>query len=772
MLKLQVAPSRFFFSEGEGGWSFDMAMAEEGNLRESLAGKEDQSALISRAALLFPFLNIQAGALRTPPHLRLFQQCGWGDGFLRPILSWIQTLFPPLVSLACMHLMALLVLCYFALCIGSITFKLEKEGDEWETETKTPAVGSTYALLVYYRWIVLHVLMYIMSRMLQPTPRQEIISSETVEDFPPGVLSCLTCRKWRRKRLSLSSHTPDHLLLFTAGFCAVLYFVAFLWLKLTVQDTEREREVWIAGTFQRDSILLLVGDHLSGALATVNVMGFLYRTLEQNCVQRDKHQSGMFEALVAFFVVIWASCFMTILMDRQLYTSAWVIEGLDLDLDALGTDVAGPVYVVLRVLAAFAQVFITHSSVMLLAVLLGHSEHLVRTADLEEPVFIWRILPMGFLALVLVVYLLLQKKWHVRPECAPSWFPLFVSELWPYLYSGFCIITGGLLAWLSTQARRNEVNLMEEPVEAPPNGHHGEDAPSLSPEEPRAPEPSFRLRDETWKDLDFDSFLLLLTWGLAVLYYVADMYYKHTLKVSGFPISWWVSISRLIVPFGLVAYTLAVYKHPPKKGRASFGLWVAMTVAIVNFCVFQVAEDCEITSDLPGCCTYPWFPDYNDALNLHAICNKDKRCRERNPAPYNSSIEIFCALPEEDGHDEDFRLKGTTDNATCKDLKRRWKDFIAIGPSNISAGLESVEEEEQGKSTVYKTLSTIGQSACVEFYFTTLGVLLKVIFLTQHTNSVKIMRLNKQENEHHHHGDGGDHQEVVRSTELIHVEAH
>ena len=93
------------------------------------------------------------------------------------------------------------------------------------------------------------------------------------------------------------------------------------------------------------------------------------------------------------------------------------------------------------------------------------------------------------------------------------------------------------------------------------------------------------------------------------------------------------------------------------------------------------------------------------------------------------------------------------DCAISRDAIKRAEDLLLP-----SAMKDDVEEEEEKTATAYKLLNTVGQAASVEMYFTIFGVLLKVIFLTQHPNSEEILTLEQ----HHHHVDHmGDHKVVA-----------
>lgn len=159
------------------------------------------------------------------------------------------------------------------------------------------------------------------------------------------------------------------------------------------------------------------------------------------------------------------------------------------------------------------------------------------------------------------------------------------------------------------------------------------------------------------------------------------------------------------------------------------------------FIEFQNLEDCEIASDMPGCCTYPGLPGYNTHEHRNLKCSKDLRCMV-------TQFDTPCDL----GDAEDLeslnitQLKQEFSPDMCDDLADRWYNYTLQDDTGYSYAMQDAEEEEDEESTAYKLFKTIGQAASVEMYFTIFGVLLKVIFLTQHPNSEQILLLDV----HHH----------------------
>jgi len=137
--------------------------------------------------------------------------------------------------------------------------------------------------------------------------------------------------------------------------------------------------------------------------------------------------------------------------------------------------------------------------------------------------------------------------------------------------------------------------------------------------------------------------------------------------------------------------------------------------------------------------------------------------------------EIYCKLPYEDGEDEEQeyddddygtgsefdmmletgrRLKRQDTDASCPVLMERWKNFTAaaqwrVGDTDYQPWLidETMEEEEK-LSIAYRVLRAVGNAAAVEFYFTTMGVLGKIILITSAENLTELRELRGETHRH------------------------
>jgi len=166
--------------------------------------------------------------------------------------------------------------------------------------------------------------------------------------------------------------------------------------------------------------------------------------------------------------------------------------------------------------------------------------------------------------------------------------------------------------------------------------------------------------------------------------------------------------------------------------------WFGLFYAASFFVIFQEMEDCETSADQPGCCNYPSIVVHGED---HLHCDKSLRCLHKHEVPI-AEEEVYCALDEAEHHERLGQAPNIVFNSTfCDELRHRWEEFSSSG------GLKyEVQEEEAREAMTFRLFETVGQAASVEMYFTILGVLLKVLFLTQHPNSEAILHL-----EQHHH---------------------
>lgn len=237
-----------------------------------------------------------------------------------------------------------------------------------------------------------------------------------------------------------------------------------------------------------------------------------------------------------------------------------------------------------------------------------------------------------------------------------------------------------------------------------------------------------------------------------MVWYVVQIFYAEGMRL-GF-LTWLVNLLGLLAPVGLASFALSVWRSPPRRnsprekvmGKA---LWFALFFALEQFVVFQDREDCEISSSMPGCCSFPdWLlTAYNKHEHLDVKCNKALRCDQEPPKG-----KLNCTMPEEVPEFGGLGRRLTIERFTkerCIELDDMWNKF----KEDETAGLEvEVRLEEQGEAPAYRLFNTVGQAATVEMCFTIIGVLMKVIFLTRHPNSERILDLDQHHHVSDHHG--------------------
>jgi len=255
--------------------------------------------------------------------------------------------------------------------------------------------------------------------------------------------------------------------------------------------------------------------------------------------------------------------------------------------------------------------------------------------------------------------------------------------------------------------------------------------------------------------LDYDQALVLLTFSFAVVWNVIETFYAEGMRLG--LATWFASLLSFLAPVGNASFALSVWRSPPRRNSSrektmGAALWFALFFALVQFTIFQDREDCEISSSMPGCCSFPdWFLTAYNEEDLYLKCNRPVRCHH---APAEGMPR--CSLSEAKKESSDDALEHFS-NDQCHKLHEEWEVF----EENEKNGLElEVEEEEQGEASAYRLFKTCGQAATVEMCFTIIGVLLKVIFLTRHPNSNQILDLDQH---HHVSDDQGQHRVVTVS---------
>lgn len=630
--------------------------------------------------LLLPFLQLKEEASVLPP-LRCCRRRRHGSAvaevFLTSCLFW---------------LIGLTIIMYLLLLITEVTFLVQEKNGAYLPVIKSPGVGDHYSYLLLTKRIMELLLMHYLCRIMEPNKaarREHYRHLELAE--PVGVLTDTSrlCRRLIGRQLGprkplrwFSSFITDHLLLGTVGTSYIIYVVMSLIEHLSVKNMQVEQKLYMANV-SSDSFEVLIVEAVVSIYVAVLVVGFLVITLGHNVVPKKERQSE-FVGVLALFIIVWASNFLVVLLDRQIYTSLWVTRK--------------QICPWRRLVAALGQVFITHSTVMLGAVFFGHSEHFTPCPDLEWSTLFRKVLPMVVMTGIFGAWSILAQDFSSHQSCARVLFNVF-SASWPYVFVTLEVLGGLLLIYLavadgptsllargkasaSLDSLLAELDLLPAPeqgghpavvLEEGHSGHGHDSAGEHSQEEHRNEQHQHhsegRRHDEEQHHfeeqhgqevhrrhgthfphahghgpragmsvsdmLDYDSWLVVITILAALSYYVVTIFASGLFSV---PYTFFSRVAELLAPLGIATFTVSAWRKPPKRNtRSSLGLWYAMFMASLMFISFSKKEDCALTSDHPACCNYPWLPDYNK--KYESKCNLDLRCSD---ASYDKVTGLYC----------------------------------------------------------------------------------------------------------------------------------
>merc|ERR1719174_317264 len=172
---------------------------------------------------------------------------------------------------------------------------------------------------------------------------------------------------------------------------------------------------------------------------------------------------------------------------------------------------------------------------------------------------------------------------------------------------------------------------------------------------------------------------------------------------------WWpshLSAFELLGPIGLAAFTMSVWRKPPRPNSSHGKLlvstvWFALLFAVIQFVYTVDLEDCETSSNRPACCQYPYVGSLHGHLNTvdqrNVVCDAGIRCSERY---FNKFLgdTVFCGLVEEEEEDPGasthagLRQHVHAFNFTqdqCQAYMKRWDWFRKSG------ALEHESEKEE-----------------------------------------------------------------------------
>uniref|UniRef100_A0A7S1A5E7 Uncharacterized protein n=1 Tax=Noctiluca scintillans TaxID=2966 RepID=A0A7S1A5E7_NOCSC len=501
----------------------------------------------------------------------------------------------------------------------------------------------------------------------------------------------------------------DYILLFVVGLLHFFFELDLLIKKYTVR---------FHGIDPHGNAAFDVARSFFSIYIMCNIIGFLVTTLENSVAPRNGRERE-FLVLMALLVLLWSNDFFVVMLERGVFSS----PSIGHHLKNIAT---------LKVTAAASQIFITHSTAMLGAIMLGHSCHFKKSPDLTWHT-VRKMCACLLLLSVFICWFTTFRRVHTWEYCFPETFKVFALT-----YPTFVVIfraVGGLVLLIMSLTREK-------------NKHGGDSDDETASARGSAARHEAALQ-ALKKILDYDSVLIMLTFSGAIFWDVTNILGIVASERAYFNQRTIPPIVALLGPLGLAAFALSVWRTPPVSGTAAFrGLWFGMFFAGVMFLEFQQQEDCEISADLPECCEYPTSMDLF-SRTPSPQCHKNLRCLFNGTVFTRRGEEsMYCAL-DEGSHGRRLTVPSPEyfTSAACSELNARWERYVLEGGAD-----QEVMHETQHTSTAYRTLKSLGAALSVEMYFTIFGILLKVMVLTHHPHSEHILQL---ETHHTHVGRGG-----------------
>ena len=239
-----------------------------------------------------------------------------------------------------------------------------------------------------------------------------------------------------------------------------------------------------------------------------------------------------------------------------------------------------------RAVGAIGQLYLTHSSVLLGAILGGHHFHGHLSPDLKWSALL-RVVSVIFCALVWFTYSVFRGifAYDFNGEYNHSWIPIS----YPWTFWAMCVI-GGISCVLLAIRYTSQASSRREHVEL-----IGLDGDHAKVE---------RLgRSST---LEFDVLLIVITFVMATVYYSSESYAYQSV---GEYLSFAYSLTVPIAPIGLATLAVCMWWDPPSVPK--FSLYFGLFLGLSLLASLEVMEDCHLNSTNPTCCEYPWLPDVN-----------------------------------------------------------------------------------------------------------------------------------------------------------------
>ena len=250
-----------------------------------------------------------------------------------------------------------------------------------------------------------------------------------------------------------------------------------------------------------------------------------------------------------------------------------------------------------RAFGAGAQLFITHSSVLITAIMGGHHNNAHISPDLPLK-SLWKLAVWLVLCLVFLTYAIIKESFQGDPDWQHNWVPVS----FPYVMWGINVFGG--LACLLFAARYSFSK--QETLQLVRLGEHSAAILDKSAEEITGSNHHAAEEDE---QMDYDIMLIVITFVISGVYFAGEI---AAFFAFGEYISMTYWLTSPLAPFGLAVLTATIWWRPP--ARSQFALYVALVLASWCLLSVEVTEDCHLSSDVPMCCEYPGIFDSNHHL--------------------------------------------------------------------------------------------------------------------------------------------------------------
>ena len=242
-----------------------------------------------------------------------------------------------------------------------------------------------------------------------------------------------------------------------------------------------------------------------------------------------------------------------------------------------------------RAFGAGAQLFITHSCVLLLAFLNGHHKHLHVIGDLPWGRGLIKLLVSSIFAIVWLVYALFYGDYSRNYEGAylDNWIPMG----YPYVLWVLNLLGGVALIIFAMAHAHTSSSDQESTKRRDGDGEVDEGA--------------------------LDEMMILVTFAAACVYYSSQIFGNMSLGENT-TLSYW--ITSPVAPIGLALFAAVVWGKrqvlfsPARSRGGLMSLYIAFFLAGAWLSSIEVAEDCHLNSGSPMCCEYPGLPDVNHVM--------------------------------------------------------------------------------------------------------------------------------------------------------------